>query len=507
MKTPRRFTKVLVANRGEIAMRILRALREIGIPSVAVFSDADRSSPHVRYADEAYRIGPPPSTESYLNIDKIIEVAKQSGAQAIHPGYGFLAENAAFAEACEAEALAFVGPTSQAIRLLGDKTKARNTMKHADVPVIPGSEPVSDESEARRVCEDIGYPVIFKAAAGGGGKGMRKILAPQEIGGALRTAMSEAASAFDDRRIYVEKFIEHPRHIEFQILADNYGNVVHLGERECSVQRRHQKMIEESPSCIVDQSLRQEMGDVATRVVLASGYTNAGTVEFLVDRERKFYFLEMNTRLQVEHPVTELVTGIDIVKHQFSLAAGEGLELTQDQVSLIGSAIECRISAEDPFNDFMPSTGNITRLVEPGGPGIRVESGIFESLEISLYYDPLIAKLLAWGKTREEAIVRMRRALEEYWIHGIKTTIPFHQRILHDESFLSGNYDTGIVERISSEPMSHDVDPSVLAIAAVLMTHRKNMKVRVTTPKETYSNWKMIGRTQSLQGSGQEWRT
>lgn len=494
------FTKVLVANRGEIAIRILRALKEIGIRSVTVFSDADRSSPHIRYADEAYWIGPSPSTESYLKIEKIIEVAKKSHSEAIHPGYGFLAENAAFAEACEREGIVFVGPSSKAIRLLGDKTKARKTMKEAEIPVVPGTEePVSDEREARKVCEEIGYPVIFKAAAGGGGKGMRKITTPSEITGALNTAMSEAGSAFDDSRIYIEKFIQNPRHIEFQILADRYGNVVHLGERECSVQRRHQKMIEESPSCVIDESFRTEMGNVARKVVLAAAYTNAGTVEFLVDEKRNFYFLEMNTRLQVEHPVTELVTGVDIVKQQFLLAAGEKLELTQDEISLKGSAIECRVSAEDPFNDFMPSTGKITRLVEPGGPGIRTESGIFEGLEISLYYDPLIAKLLAWGGTREEAISRMKRALKEYWIHGIKTTIPFHMKILENEEFLSGNYNTSIVDNVSLEFKTEEFDSSVAAIAAAVMAHRRRgVKRPIIKSRLRHNPWKMAGRVESL---------
>lgn len=494
------FTKVLVANRGEIAIRILRALKEMRIRTVTVFSDADRSSPHVRYADEAYRIGPPPSAESYLNIERIIETAKKSGCQAVHPGYGFLAENAIFAEACEREGIAFVGPSGTAIRLLGDKMRARKTMKEAGIPVVPGSEEaVRNEREARKICDKIGYPVILKAAAGGGGKGMRKIMGPDEIARALSTAMSEAGSAFDDSRIYIEKFIENPRHIEFQILADKHENVVHLGERECSVQRRHQKMIEESPSCVVDERLRAEIGDVARRVVLAAGYTNAGTVEFLVDKDRTFHFLEMNTRLQVEHPVTELVTGVDIVKQQFLLAAGEKLRLTRDQISLKGSAIECRISAEDPFNNFMPSTGKIIRLVEPGGPGVRVESGVFEGLEISLYYDPLIAKLLTWGVTREEAIGRMKRALGEYWIHGIQTTIPFHMKVLENEEFLSGNYNTGIVEGISAELQPERVDSSVVAIAAAVMAHReKGMKLPAKKPGLKYNPWKVTGRMQAL---------
>ncbi len=497
------FTKVLVANRGEIAIRILRALKEMGIPSVTVFSDADRNSPHVRYADEAYRIGPPPSTESYLNIEKIVDVATKSSCEAIHPGYGFLAENTTFAETCEQARIVFVGPTSKAIKLLGDKTKARKAMKEAAIPVVPGcEEPVADEKEARRVCEEIGYPVILKAAAGGGGKGMRRIANPDELEGALSRAIAEAGSAFGDSRIYVEKFIQNPRHVEFQVLADNRGNVVHLGERECSVQRRHQKMIEESPSCIVDETLRTKMGDVARKVVIAANYTNAGTVEFLVDKEKNFYFLEMNTRLQVEHPVTELVTGIDIVKQQFLLAAGKRLELAQEGITLRGSAIECRVSAEDTFNNFMPSTGKITRLVEPGGPGIRVESGIFEGLEVSLYYDPLIAKLLAWGETREEAIARMRRALKEYWIHGIKTTIPFHLKILRREEFLSGDYNTGIVELVSSGAQPKEVESSAVAIAAAVMAHReRTARLPVMKSESGRNPWKMAGRTAALRRS------
>ena len=494
------FTKVLVANRGEIAMRVLRALREMKIESVAVFSDADRTSPHVRYADEAYYIGPAPSAKSYLNIEAIIDVAKRSRAQAIHPGYGFLAENSAFAEACEESNIIFVGPSSRAITLLGDKTKARAAMKKAEIPIVPGSEdPIKDVDEAKSVCDEIGYPVILKAAAGGGGKGMRKIATPDQLAGALNTAMSEAGSSFDDSRIYVEKFIENPRHIEFQILADSCGNVVHLGERECSVQRRHQKMVEESPSCAVDQSLRERMGAVACRVVTAAGYTNVGTVEFLLDRERNFYFLEMNTRLQVEHPVTELVTGIDIVKQQFLIAAGGELALTQEEISLRGAAIECRISAEDTFNDFMPSTGRITRLIEPGGPGIRLESGVFEGLEISLYYDPLIAKLLTWGETREEAISRMKRALQEYWIHGIKTTIPFHMKILQTDQFSSGDYDTGIVEAIRNQLRPEEVDPSVVAVAAAIMAHRgKKARLPKKISVRPQNAWKVSGRMQAL---------
>ncbi|HID93337.1 MAG TPA: acetyl-CoA carboxylase biotin carboxylase subunit [bacterium (Candidatus Stahlbacteria)] len=497
--------KILVANRGEIAMRVLRACRELGIPTVAVYSEADRTAIHVRYADEAFLIGPPPSTESYLRIDKIIDVAKRAGADGIHAGYGFLAENVEFAEACEREGITFIGPTSKAIRLLGDKIAARKTMMGAGVPVVPGTEEgITDEVQARKLAKSIGYPVLIKAACGGGGKGMRVAKNEKELMSLMKTARSEAKSAFGDPTIYLEKYLERPRHIEFQVLADNYGEVVHLGERECSIQRRHQKMIEEAPSAIMTEELRNKMGEVAKKAVIAAGYTNAGTVEFLVDKDMHFYFLEMNTRLQVEHPVTELVTGIDIVKEQIHLAAGEKLSLKQEDIKLFGAAIECRISAEDPDNNFMPSSGKIEELKEPGGPGVRVESGIFEGFEIPLFYDPLIAKLLVWARTRDEAITRMRRALTEYKIRGIKTTIPFHERVMENAHFISGNYDTGFVENVLDVIPKRKAHTEIAAIAAAINAYNRKKQPTImvgqasSLSKLGYNPWKMAGRLAAI---------
>ncbi len=488
--------KVLVANRGEIALRIMRACRELDITTVAVYSEVDRSALHVRYADEAYFIGPSPSTESYLRIDKIIAVAKKSNACAIHPGYGFLAENSKFVEACEENKILFIGPNSKATKLLGDKTNARRTMKQAGVPIVPGTEdPVKSEKEALTIASQIGFPVLIKAAGGGGGKGMRIVNNPIEFPQALKTASAEAGSAFGDPTIYIEKYIVKPRHVEIQILADNYGNVVHLNERECSVQRRYQKMIEESPSPIVDSDLRHKMGEAAKKAAKASGYNNAGTVEFLIDGQKNFYFLEVNARLQVEHPVTELVTGIDIVKEQLHIASDGKLRFNQSDIPLRGAAIECRISAEDPDNNFMPSTGMIEGLIYPGGPGIRVESGIFEGLEIPLYYDPLIAKILTWGNNRNEAITRMKRALDEFWIRGIKTTTPFHKRILKDEEFLAGKYDTHFVGRLLESTPTEMDNKEMAVIAAAIASFKSNKKVSFLPTKQAReSKWKTTGR-------------
>ena len=447
------FKKVLIANRGEIAVRVIRACQERGLETIAVYSDADRAALHVRYADKAYRIGPPPARESYLNIPAIIAAAHASGAEAIHPGYGFLSENEAFAQAVLDAGIAWVGPSPAAILAMGDKVAARRTMMAAGVPVVPGSDgegcdpcAALTDAEVIRAAERIGYPVLVKASAGGGGKGMRVVNEPGELLHALAAARREALSAFGNDTVYLEKLITRARHVEIQVLADNYGNCVHLGERECSIQRRHQKLIEESPSVAVTPELRAEMGAVAVRAALAAGYSNAGTVEFLLDRTGHFFFLEMNTRLQVEHGVTEMVTGIDIVKEQFAIASGRKLRWTQDEISLKGHAIECRISAENPYNNFLPEAGRITTLGEPTGPGVRLESGIYAGWEVSLYYDPLLAKLIVWGETRPEAILRMRRALDEYRIGGIHTTLPFHQKVMDSTVFQWGQFDTNFLD-------------------------------------------------------------
>ncbi|MEO0129382.1 MAG: acetyl-CoA carboxylase biotin carboxylase subunit [candidate division WOR-3 bacterium] len=495
------FKKILVANRGEIAVRVLRACREMGIKSVTVYSDADRTALHTRYADEVYYIGPSPSTESYLRIEKIIDVAKKSGAEAIHPGYGFLAENTQFAKACEDAGIIFIGPNSKAIELLGDKIASKVTMVKAGVPVIPGSDgAVKDEAEAQKVIEKIGLPVLIKAAGGGGGKGMRVVRDKKELATAIKQATGEAQSAFGNPTIFIEKFLEQPRHIEFQILADNYGNVVHLCERECSIQRRHQKLIEESPSAIMTPELREKMGEAAKKAVKASGYNNAGTVEFMVDKDRNFYFLEMNTRLQVEHPVTELVTGIDIVKEQFKIAAGEKLSLRQEEIRINGSAIECRITAEDPENNFAPSTGKITELIEPGGIGVRLDSGIYEGFEVPIYYDPLIAKLLVWAPTRREAIERMKRALKEYTIRGIKTSIPFHLLVMENPQFIAGEYDTTFIDRILGRIEYKKENYEIAAIAALITKTLQEQKTTVATKAttQTVSPWKLAARQSML---------
>lgn len=473
------FTKVLVANRGEIAVRIVRALHEMGIAAAAIYSGADRTARHVRYADEAHLIGPPLPAESYLRIDAIVELAKKIGAEAIHPGYGFLAENAAFAKACEDAGTAFIGPTSRTIALVGDKMEARRTMVAAGIPVVPGGDrPLASDEEILAEAERIGFPVMMKAAAGGGGKGMRVVREPPELSSAANAARSEAGSAFADDRIYLEKLIDKPRHVEFQIIADTHGNTVHLGERECSIQRRHQKLVEESPSPALTPSLRAKMGEAAVRAAKAAGYTNAGTIEFLLDGKRDFYFLEVNARLQVEHPVTELVTGIDLVCEQLRVAAGERLSFSQLDVMHRGAAIECRICAEDPENSFFPSTGLIERMREPAGPGVRVESGIHQGYDVPIYYDPLISKLLVWGHTREQAIARMRRALDEYNIEGIKTTIPFHKAVMTSDAFRQGEFDTSYVDEVffPSYAGQARIDPELAAIAAALVADAERLE-------------------------------
>ena len=435
-----------MANRGEITVRIIRACRELDIPVVVIYSDADRTALHVRYADEAYPIGPAPSVQSYLCGERILEVARKAGADAIHPGYGFLSENYRFARMVEDAGLAFIGPSPEAMEAMGDKVRAREAMAAAGVPLVPGTPSLADETHALEAVAALGYPAVLKPSAGGGGKGMRVVEAAEEVGEALRSARSESLSSFGDDRVYAERYIPNPRHIEIQVLADRHGTMVHLFERECSIQRRHQKIIEEAPSPFISPQTREAMGRTALQAARTVAYAGAGTVEFLVDSEERFYFLEMNTRLQVEHAVTELVTGVDLVKMQLLVAAGEPLPFRQEDLALSGAALECRIYAEDPDRGFIPSPGRITALRAPGGPGVRDDIGVYEGYEVPLYYDPLLSKLSAWGRDRDEAIGRMRRALSEYVVEGIKTNIPFHQRVLRDPDFLAGRVDTRFID-------------------------------------------------------------
>jgi acetyl-CoA carboxylase biotin carboxylase subunit len=440
------FQKVLIANRGEIALRVIRACRELGLQSVAVYSDVDRNALHVRQADEAYSIGPAPAVESYLNIPVLIDVARRSGAQAVHPGYGFLAENATFVQACYEAGLIFVGPPVEAQLAMGEKTAARRTAQAAGVPIVPGAmSDVEDDAQAVEIAASLGLPILLKAAAGGGGKGIRFVRESKDLLPSLRTARSEARSAFGDGRVYLEKAISPARHVEVQFIADTHGNVVHLGERECSIQRRHQKLIEESPSPIVDAELRARMTSATLNLVRSIRYVNAGTAEFLVGPDRNFYFLEVNARVQVEHPVTEWCTGIDLVQEQLRVAAGLPLSFTQEQIELRGSAIECRISAEDPQNRFLPATGTVLALQEPSGPGVRVDSSLYPGLQVPLYYDPLLSKLIVWGKDRAQAIARMRRALAEYEIVGVRTTLPFARWLMEHPRFLAGDFSTDFI--------------------------------------------------------------
>lgn len=442
------FAKILIANRGEIALRIIHSCEEMGIATVAVHSTIDRNALHVKLADESVCIGPPPSNKSYLNIPNIIAAALTRGAEAVHPGYGFLAENARFAQICADHNLQFIGPSPEAIIAMGDKSTAKKTMQEAGVPTIPGSKGlISDEDEAAKIAAEIGYPVIIKATAGGGGRGMRFVADETELSRLLRAAQGEAEAAFGNAGVYLEKFIELPRHIEFQILADSYGNVVHLGERDCSIQRRHQKLLEEAPSPALSAELRQKMGEAAVKAAKSINYVGAGTVEFLVDKYGNFYFMEMNTRIQVEHPVTEMITGLDLIKEQIAIAQGEKLSFTQEQVQLKGHAIECRINAEDPDHDFRPNPGKIIAYLPPGGPGVRMDSFVYPDYEIPPYYDSLIGKLIVWGEDRETAIKRMKRALRECAITGVKTTINFHQKILNNPQFLAGNVYTNFIEQ------------------------------------------------------------
>ncbi len=499
------FKKALIANRGEIAVRIIRSCRELGVSPVAIFSEVDVDSLHVRLADEAVCVGPAASAQSYLNIPAIIAAAQRTKAAAVHPGYGFLAENADFARAVSDAGLVFIGPTPEAMEIMGSKISARRAAVDAGVPIVPGTvEPLTSLDDAKNVAERFGFPVMLKAAAGGGGKGMRLVNSSAELGSAFETARAEAAAAFGDSSLYLEKAVERPRHIEIQIFADTLGNAVHLGERECSIQRRHQKVIEECPSPINDPNLRTRMGEAAKALARAVRYTGAGTVEFLVsDITRDFYFLEMNTRLQVEHPVTELVTGFDLVREQFRVASGEPLSIDQDQIDWHGHAIECRIYAEDPDNNFFPSPGKITFLREPSGPGVRLDSGVDQGAEVSIHYDPMVAKLAVWGSSRAEAIDRLKRALDEYTVSGITTTLPFFRNVVRDEEFLDAKLDTGFISRFMDRNNSRATPPASvietdLAIVAAAVAYSRQQQRRLAPIAVTASRWKTAGRRASV---------
>ena len=508
------FKKILIANRGEIAVRILRACRELGVGAVAVYSDADRTSLHVRLADEAYPIGPSPSRESYLVTEKIISVARSAGCDAIHPGYGFLAENPAFARACADAGITFVGPSPEAMEKLGSKTAARHLAREAGVPTVPGTlDPIEKMDDARSAAREIGYPVVLKAIAGGGGKGMRRIERETEFASAWRDASSEAQNAFGDGRLYLEKYLLRPRHIEIQILGDLHGHLVHLGERECSVQRRYQKVIEEAPSPEMTPELRRAMGDAAVKLAQAGGYSNAGTIEFLVDADHRFYFLEMNTRLQVEHPVTELVTSLDIVKLQIRIACGEPLPFAQKDVTLRGHAIECRIYAEDPDNKFFPSPGKILDWRPPAGPGIRLDDGVYGGWTVPNEYDPMLGKLIAWGANRSEAIARLQRALSEFYASGIKTNAGLFRRILATRDFQTGYiYTSWLDDFLSKSPIStiaasddmktisRERDAATVAASLWHMARSADSSKNKAAPTRAESRWKLKGRLEQLNG-------
>jgi|SRR5215472_5813277 len=510
------FKKILIANRGEIAVRVLRACRELGIQSVAVFSEADRKSLHVRLADEAYAIGPAPSRESYLCIDKLMDVARRAGCDALHPGYGFLAENAALPRACTETGVTFIGPSAEAMETLGSKTSGRQLARRAEVPTVPGTiHPIEKSSEARALAQSMGYPVLLKAVAGGGGKGMRVVHGDAEFDSAFRDAASEAMNAFGDDRLYLEKFLERPRHIEVQILADAHGRVVSLGERECSIQRRHQKVVEEAPSPIVTPDLRKKMSEAAVRLARAGGYVNAGTVEFLVDQNLQFYFLEVNTRLQVEHPVTEQVTGLDLVKLQIAIAAGHRLPFAWEAITPRGHAMEVRLYAEDPENNFFPSPGKILSRHAPSGPGIRLDEGVYEGWIVPNDYDPLLSKLIAWGNSREETTARLRRALDEYTITGIRTNAALFRRILEEPDFLRGEIHTRWLDELLRRPHparraaegsgskrqeDSNAARKAATIAAAIWQAQQSVaqKTSAEALNETPSPWKMEGRREQL---------
>jgi acetyl-CoA carboxylase biotin carboxylase subunit len=500
------FKKILIANRGEIAVRVMRGCRELGISTVGIYSDADRSSLHVQTADQAVAVGPAPAVESYLNMDRILEAARETGAEAIHPGYGFLAENSEFVARCEEAGIVFIGPNSQAMALVGDKVRSRQAMEEAGIPIIPGMKgTLPDAGSYSREAEKIGYPVMIKASAGGGGKGMRIVRSQEELEPALEAGKREAMAAFGDESVYLERYIEEPRHVEFQVLADNHGRTVHLFERECSIQRRHQKIVEETPSQALDPELQVQMGETARKVMRVAGYNNAGTVEFLLDRQKNFYFLEVNARLQVEHPVTELVTGIDLVHQQIRLAAGEDLNLNQEDIEQKGHAIECRIYAEDPRHDFLPSSGRILFLKEPAGPGIRHDCGIFSGCEVPIFYDPILAKLIVWAEDRERACLRMGKALEDYVILGIKSSIDFLKDVISHPSFRGGETTTDFIPRFFSEwtgpGPSEEIRELVLLTAAYQSSRRPRPESAAgssrpdhVTPWLSLGNWRIGGK-------------
>jgi acetyl-CoA carboxylase biotin carboxylase subunit len=511
------FKKLLVANRGEIALRIMRTCREMSIPTVAVYSSVDRNMLHVRYADEAYHIGEGPPLESYLNHRKIVSVAKSAGVDAIHPGYGFLSERTEFARACADAGITFIGPSPESVTLLGDKVTARRTMIAAGVPVVPGTEGRVEPDEAVKLAPSVGFPLMIKAAAGGGGKGIRLVRNESEVENAVRVASSEAQSAFGDGGVFLERYLSPVRHIEVQVLADKHGNAVALGERECSVQRRHQKLLEESPSPVIDEPTRERMMAAGVAAAKASGYYNAGTVEFLFDPAvNEFYFLEVNTRLQVEHPVTEWLTGRDLVRDQIRIAAGEPLGFSQEDVRLRGHAIECRIAAEDPYNNYLPSLGRIGYVSEPSGPGVRVDSSIFAGIEIPYFYDPMLAKLICWGADRTQAIERMKRALHEYLIVGVQTNIPFHLQLLEDPRFIAGQVHTGFLDsEFSMEPpVQGEEDETVALLVAAVMSHERRSRsaAQPAILRGPGESWRDAGRDRIIAGrsaanaAGSRWR-
>ena len=500
------FKKILIANRGEIAVRVLRTCRDLGLPAAVVYSEADLDSLHVRLADEAHFIGAARADQSYLSIEKVLAAARAAGADAIHPGYGFLSENAGFASACEEAGLAFIGPSVSSLRLMGDKIASRRIAEEVEVPVIPGTpDPVRSPEEAFRAARRIGFPIMVKASGGGGGKGLRVVSREKDLEAALRIAGSEAHASFQDSRVFLEKYLQQPRHVEVQVLGDHNGDLIHLGERECSTQRRHQKLIEEAPSPVVTPDLRAELGRAAVAVARASGYYNAGTVEFLVERDGeggwRFYFLEMNTRLQVEHPVTELVTGIDLVTEQIRIAAGEPLGRKQEEIRIQGHALECRVYAEDPNNDFLPAPGRIRDLLEPGGPGVRVDSGVYAGVEVPVHYDPLISKLITYGPDRREALRRMSRALDEYRIAGVTTTIPFFRSLMENSRFVGGELDTGLVDELMARSGHPDEVAETTVPLAAAAIHRMLEEGEKKAPATASgSAWKTRGPFSGLRG-------